>query len=84
MPLICEFDGIRIYMYWNDHQPPHFHVMYGEYKAIIEIRTGQLLAGTLPSSVLRTVREWQTRRVHDLIENWNLCQRAEHPHKLER
>ncbi len=29
MPLICEFFGIKIYMYWDEHVPPHFHAEYG-------------------------------------------------------
>lgn len=25
MPIIRMFRRIKIYMYWNDHMPPHFH-----------------------------------------------------------
>jgi hypothetical protein len=29
MPRISEFFGVLIYMYYNDHAPPHFHAEYG-------------------------------------------------------
>lgn len=39
MPTISSFHGIFIRMFYNDHAPPHFHVEYAEYKAIIDIAT---------------------------------------------
>lgn len=40
MPLISEFYGISIYMYYEDHNPPHFHAIYNEHKALIDIQNG--------------------------------------------
>lgn len=37
MPLVCEFFGIKIYMYWDDHTPPHFHAQYGNNTALVSI-----------------------------------------------
>ena len=34
MPSICTFYGIVIYMYYNDHNPPHFHAEYAEFEAV--------------------------------------------------
>ena len=82
MPLISEFLGIKIYMYWEDDMPPHFHVQYGGDKAIIVIRTGEMLAGHLPPSILREVKAWRDRHVAELDENWMLCQRAQSPKKI--
>lgn len=39
MPLISQFFGIAIYMYYEDHNPPHFHAVYGDSKALIDIKT---------------------------------------------
>lgn len=39
MPELSRFLGIIIAMYSNDHNPPHFHVLYNEYDAEIEIKT---------------------------------------------
>lgn len=37
MPIISRFLGIVIMMYWNDHNPPHFHAKYGEYEVTISM-----------------------------------------------
>jgi hypothetical protein len=37
MPEICRFLGIVITMYFNDHNPPHFHVRYEDFRAIVGI-----------------------------------------------
>lgn len=43
MPEISKFYGIIIRMFYNDHSPPHFHAIYEEYEAIIEIKTLNIL-----------------------------------------
>ncbi len=52
MPEISRFFGLIITMYGEDHNPPHFHVQYNEFRAIIEIITGEILQGSLPSKQL--------------------------------
>ena len=34
MPEITEFNGIRIYMYFKDHNPPHIHAEYAGKEAM--------------------------------------------------
>lgn len=48
MSEITRFFGIVIRMYFNDHNPPHFHAEYGEYEALFEIDTLAILRGGLP------------------------------------
>ena len=48
MPRISQFFGIMIYMYYNDHLPPHFHAKHAEYEALIRIDTLAILKGELP------------------------------------
>jgi len=55
LPEISRFLGIVIAMFYNDHEPPHFHVRYGERRAIVAIDTLVLLEGSLPSRVLGLV-----------------------------
>ena len=40
MPEISSFYGIVIYIYMIEHNPPHFHVKYQGYEAIITINDG--------------------------------------------
>ena len=58
VPRISAFYGILITMYYRDHEPQHFHAVYGEYQAQIVIATLEPLFGELPKRALRLVREW--------------------------
>ena len=58
MPTISVFYGIVIQMFWNDHAPPHFHALYGEFEAIINIQTMDVMRGSLPKRALSMVLEW--------------------------
>jgi len=39
MPTLSTFYGIVIQMFWQDHPPPHFHALYAEHEALIDIQT---------------------------------------------
>ena len=60
MPVISRFYGMIIKMYFQqrEHNPPHFHVIYGDYMGAIDIRTLQLLEGDLPQKALSMATEW--------------------------
>jgi len=57
MPQISRFFGIIISMYFNDHNPPHFHAQYGDYEYIISIQDLTILDGKIPSRALGMVIE---------------------------
>jgi len=82
MPTIAIFYGVVIQMYWGDHAPPHFHALYGEDEAIIDIRTLAVLEGNLPRRALALVLEWAQEHRDELTEDWELCARNEHPKKI--
>ena len=48
MPCVSEFFGIAVYMYYNDHAPPHSHAEYAEHEAALTIETLDTLRGDLP------------------------------------
>ena len=72
MPEISLFYGIRVTMNWNDHNPPHFHVEYGGYKATIRIMDGVVDHGYLPNKQLRLVLAWCVIHENELMQNWEL------------
>lgn len=76
MPVISRFLGIVIMMYWNDHNPPHFHAKYGEFEAIISIEEG-IIDGNLPKRALKLVLEWLRLHEKELMENWKRAQIGE-------
>jgi hypothetical protein len=55
MPLFILFDGIKIYIYFDDHLPPHVHAMYGEYEVLIDIRELTVYRGEFPTKQLKKV-----------------------------
>ena len=77
MPRLSEFYGIVIYMYWSDHQPPHFHAIYSGDEALVRIDDGTLFAGSLPRTAARLVKEWADLHKDELLANWNQAQSAE-------
>ncbi len=58
MPTIGAFYGVLIQMFWSDHAPPHFHALYAEFEALIDIRTLEVIRGKLPRRALVLVLEW--------------------------
>lgn len=76
MPCISEFYGIAIYLYHNDHQPPHFHAEYAGSEALIEIATLRTYRGTLPRRVHSMVIEWADLNRTRLMENWDLARQG--------
>ena len=71
MPRISAFYGIVIWMYYDDHNPPHFHATYGAHEAIIEIATRRVLRGSLPARALRLVEEWSASHHGELSADWD-------------
>ena len=69
MPTISTFYGILIQMFWQDHAPPHFHALYGEFEALIDIPTLEVIRGSLPRRALALVREWATLHHNELLED---------------
>ncbi len=57
-------------MYFNDHNPAHFHAEYGEYEALIEIETLAVLRGELPRRALALVLEWAVLHREELRSDW--------------
>lgn len=83
MPTISTFYGIIIRMFFDEHAPPHFHVQYGEHKAIVDIRKLELLEGKLPRRAGELVLDWAELHQAELLEDWDLCQRHLQPNKIE-
>lgn len=51
MPEITRFSGIIIRMYFDDHPPPHFHAIYGDYEAQVSIEPIEILRSNLPPRI---------------------------------
>jgi len=71
MPIVSNFLGIVISMYFNEHNPPHFHARYNEFRAEILIETLMVKEGKLPPRILGLVTEWAELHKEELMNNWN-------------
>jgi len=72
VPEISLFYGIRITMYWNEHNPPHFHAEYSDYKATVLIQDSIIDRGYIPNKQLKLVLAWCEIHKDELMQNWEL------------
>ena len=75
MPEISLFFGIRVTMYYDDHNPPHFHAEYNGQKVLVDIIEGRILNGAFPSRQLKFVLAWAEIHQDELMENWDLARK---------
>lgn len=79
MPEISRFFGIVIRMYFDDHEPPHFHAIYQEHQAELEIESLGILAGRLPALVVERASQHQS----ELRDNWERLHSAQPAIRIE-
>ncbi|MDD3361203.1 MAG: DUF4160 domain-containing protein [Hespellia sp.] len=85
MPLISNFYGILIRMYFNDqekHHTPHFHASYGEYQIAVDF-SGDILAGEMPAAKMKLIVAWTEIHKEDLLALWDLMQQGNEYFKIE-
>ena len=73
MPTISEFFGIKIILRFIDHNPPHFHALYGDYRCLVDIQNGCVIRGSLPARQLKLVLAWNELHTDELMQNWELA-----------
>ena len=72
MPILSRFYGIVIRMYFQraEHNPPHIHASYGGKTAEIEIKSGNVLEGSISPKALSLIREWLVIYRQELLQMW--------------
>ncbi len=83
MPEICRFFGIVIAMYYNDHEPPHFHARYGSKKARFAIDDLRTIEGDLGPRACSLVVEWGRSHQDELRREWELARTRRPLFKIE-
>jgi len=69
MPRISMFFGIVVAMYFDDHAPPHFHVLYEGEEAVCDLQ-GNVIIGRLSVRAGKLLREWAKQHQKELSDNW--------------
>jgi hypothetical protein len=82
MPEICRFFGIIIRMYFDDHDPPHFHASYAGEDAVVGIEPIEWLHGEIPPRALSMAIEWAALHQAELLENWRRLHQSQAARKL--
>lgn len=85
MPTISMFYGIIIRMYCSpgEHNPPHIHAYFQDFKAIIDIDACEVSAGNLPPRQTRLVLAWVEIHKEELLADWELASNGELPFPIE-
>lgn len=83
MPELSRFFGIVVRMFYSDHEPAHFHAIYGEYEALIEVETLALFRGSLPRRALALVLEWAALHRAELRDDWQRARKGEMLKEIE-
>ena len=83
MPEISRFFGIIIAVFYDDHNPPHFHARYAGGKVSIEIETLRVLEGSISPRALGLVMEWAMLHKQELMKDWELAKSNQPPLKIE-
>lgn len=73
MPEVSLFAGIRITMFYDDHNPPHFHADYAGNRALVDIQECCVIRGGLPNRQLKYVLAWAEMHRDELMQNWELA-----------
>lgn len=58
-------------MYFDEHNPPHFHIRYNEYRASMKIEDFNIIAGNIPAKVRGLVEEWAELHKEELQQIWD-------------
>lgn len=85
MPIVSQFYGIIISMFFHDtdkHHLPHIHVQYAEYRAAFDLN-GNMLSGDMPSKQKKLIEAWIEMRKEDLTTLWNILQKGNNGFSIE-
>ena len=82
MPEIARFFGIIISMYYDDHNPPHFHARYGDESVVVSISALTILEGQMSPRAFGLVIEWAALHKEELMEDWDLARKNQSPKKI--
>ncbi|GHT33751.1 hypothetical protein FACS189434_08690 [Bacteroidia bacterium] len=83
MPQVSQFFGIIIRMFYDEHNPPHFHAQYGEYNCCVDIQSLSVIEGYFPARALGLVVEWAILHKSELLENWEHIEQQQTLQKIE-
>lgn len=70
MPRLHSFGRCEVWMYYGDHNPPHFHVNAPDFQARVRITDLAIMSGTIPPRYRRRVLDWAAENQAHLRDKW--------------
>ena len=83
MPTISMFRGIKVYINWNDHMPPHFRAKYGSHEVLVSINDIEVIDGYFPNKQQKMLLGWAAFHQEELKENWELASQQQELFAIE-
>ena len=83
MGAVFILQGISIYIYGFDNNPPHIHVKSGDGEFTITIRD-RLIEGKTSSRVIKLINTFIDEHEEELMLIWDKAQRGEKINKINR
>ena len=83
MGAIYVIQGILIYIYAFDHNPPHLHVRSGDGEFTITIKD-RLVEGVARSKTIKLVNEFIDVHEKEIMSIWEKAQKGEKIEKVKR
>ena len=77
MPELSRFYGVVIKMYYNDHNPPHFHAEYGSDQMVVDANTLAVIGGRISPRATGLVMEWAAQHQSELLQAWQQARNME-------
>lgn len=68
--LVARVHGLKLYVYANDHPPPHFHILGSGFDASFAIDDCRCLRGNIPPRQYALIKWWYLRSKPLLIAAW--------------
>lgn len=82
MPELSRFFGIGIAMYYDDHEPPHFHIRYHGVTARVRLPDLSVLDSGVPNKILELALWWALEHISELTEAWESVSQGKQPNKI--
>lgn len=83
MPTISIFRGIKVFINYSEHNPPHFHAKYGSEEVCVSIHDLDVITGSIPNKQLKMLLGWAAFHQEELLENWNLAAAGNEPFNIK-
>ena len=72
-----------MYLGKKEHNPPHFHAYYQDYKGIFNIETCEMVDGNIPTRQIRLITAWAELHKDELLADWSLSKNGEKPFNID-